>query len=146
MHASHVSTPLSTLPADDDNPYRTGAWSPNLAEWDAHDLDVVEGEIPTDLEGIYLRNTENPVHPSIGLYHPFDGDGMLHQLHLADGSATYRNRFIRTAGFLAEQEAGGPLWTGMLDMPANSPRPDGWGARGRMTGAPPPARWRPARG
>ncbi len=135
MRATQVSTPLSTLPADDDNPYRTGAWTPNLAEWDAHDLDVVEGEIPTDLEGIYLRNTENPVHPSIGLYHPFDGDGMLHQLHLADGSASYRNRFIRTAGFLAEQEAGGPLWTGMLDMPANSLRPDGWGARGRMKDA-----------
>jgi carotenoid cleavage dioxygenase len=66
------------------------------------------------------------------MYHPFDGDGMLHQLHLAGGSASYRNRFIRTAGFLAEQEAAGPLWTGMLDMPANSLRPDGWGARGRM--------------
>jgi carotenoid cleavage dioxygenase-like enzyme len=135
MRANQVSTPVSTLPADDDNPYRTGAWTPNLAEWDATDLEVVEGEIPTDLEGVYLRNTENPVHPSIGIYHPFDGDGMLHQLHLADGSASYRNRFVRTAGFLAEQEAAGPLWTGMLDMPANSLRPDGWGARGRMKDA-----------
>ena len=127
-----MSAPLSTLPDDDDHPYRTGAWQPNLAEWDATDLEVVEGEIPTDLEGVYLRNTENPVHPSIGMYHPFDGDGMIHQLHLADGRASYRNRFVRTAGFLAEQEAAGPLWTGMLDMPANSLRPDGWGARGRM--------------
>ncbi len=132
MPATRVSAPLATLPADDDHPYRSGAWQPNLAEWDATDLEVVEGEIPLDLQGIYLRNTENPVHPSIGMYHPFDGDGMLHQLHLADGKASYRNRFIRTAGFLAEQEAAGPLWTGMLDMPANSLRPDGWGARGRM--------------
>jgi carotenoid cleavage dioxygenase-like enzyme len=132
MPATRVSAPLATLPADDDHPYRSGAWQPNLAEWDATDLEVVVGEIPPDLQGIYLRNTENPVHPSIGMYHPFDGDGMLHQLHLADGKASYRNRFIRTAGFLAEQEAAGPLWTGMLDMPANSLRPDGWGARGRM--------------
>ena len=135
MTAVQVSRPLSTLPADDDHPYRSGAWQPNLAEWDATDLEVVEGAIPDDVEGVYLRNTENPVHPSIGVYHPFDGDGMLHQLHLAGGSASYRNRFVRTAGFLAEQEAGGPLWTGMLDMPANSLRPDGWGARTRMKDA-----------
>ncbi|MDP3713610.1 MAG: carotenoid oxygenase family protein [Mycobacteriales bacterium] len=135
MTAVQVSAPLSTLPATDDHPYRSGAWQPNLAEWDATDLEVIEGDIPTDLEGVYLRNTENPVHPSIGVYHPFDGDGMLHQLHLADGTASYRNRFVRTAGFLAEQEAGGPLWTGMLDMPANSLRPDGWGARTRMKDA-----------
>jgi carotenoid cleavage dioxygenase-like enzyme len=135
MRATKVSEPLKTLPPDDDHPYRSGAWQPNLAEWDATDLQVVEGQIPTDLEGVYLRNTENPVHPSIGMYHPFDGDGMIHQLHLADGKAAYRNRFIRTAGFLAEQEAAGPLWTGMLDMPANSLRPDGWGARGRMKDA-----------
>ena len=132
MTAVQVSAPLSTLPADDDHPYRSGAWQPNLAEWDATDLEVIEGAIPTDLDGVYLRNTENPVHPSIGMYHPFDGDGMIHQLHVADGKASYRNRFIQTAGFLAEQEAAGPLWTGMLDMPANSLRPDGWGARGRM--------------
>jgi len=135
MKATKVSEPLRTLPDDDDHPYRSGAWAPNLAEWDAHDLEVVEGEVPLDLQGIYLRNTENPVHPSIGMYHPFDGDGMIHQLHLADGRASYRNRFVRTAGFLAEQEAAGPLWTGMLDMPANSLRPDGWGARGRMKDA-----------
>ncbi len=132
MTAVQVSAPVSTLPADDDHPYRSGAWQPNLSEWDATDLEVIEGAIPLDLEGIYLRNTENPVHPSIGMYHPFDGDGMIHQLHLAGGRASYRNRFIQTAGFLAEQEAAGPLWTGMLDMPANSLRPDGWGARGRM--------------
>jgi carotenoid cleavage dioxygenase-like enzyme len=135
MTAVEVSRPLSTLPAGDDHPYRSGAWQPNLSEWDATDLEVVEGAIPLDLEGIYLRNTENPVHPSIGMYHPFDGDGMLHQLHLGGGQASYRNRFVRTAGFLAEQEAAGPLWTGMLDMPANSLRPDGWGARGRMKDA-----------
>lgn len=134
MRATKVSEPLSTLPADDDHPYRTGAWQPNLAEWDATDLEVI-GDLPDDLEGVYLRNTENPVHPSIGMYHPFDGDGMVHQLHLANGTASYRNRFIRTAGFLAEQEAAGPLWTGMLDMPANSLRPDGWGARTRMKDA-----------
>ena len=37
---------LSTLPEDDDHPYRTGPWRPQTTEWDADDLTVVEGEIP----------------------------------------------------------------------------------------------------
>ena len=139
-----VRTVASTLPDDDDHPYRTGAWAPNVREWDADDLEV-EGEVPADLDGVYLRNTENPVHPSIGMYHPFDGDGMLHQLRFHDGHASYRNRFIRTDGFLAEQEAAEPLWTGMLDSPEHSIREDGWGARGPDEGRVEHRRRRPQR-
>ena len=124
-----------TLPADDDHPYRTGAWQPNFVEYDAVDLDVV-GEIPDDLCGVYLRNTENPVHPSIDrLYHPFDGDGMLHMIRFSNGAAEYRNRFIRTEGFVAEQTAGHALWSGILGGPDQSLRDDGWGARTRMKDA-----------
>jgi carotenoid cleavage dioxygenase-like enzyme len=125
----------STLPADDDHPYRTGAWQPNFVEYDATDLDVV-GEIPDDLCGVYLRNSENPVHPSIDrLYHPFDGDGMLHMIRFSNGAAEYRNRFVRTVGFAAEQAAGHALWSGILGAPDQSLRDDGWGARTRMKDA-----------
>ena len=134
MAATLTASIPSTLPDDDDHPYRSGAWRPNRNEWDADDL-AVEGELPADLAGVYLRNTENPVHPSIGAYHPFDGDGMLHQIAFADGRASYRNRFVRTDGFLAEQDAAASLWTGMLGQPAQSTREDGWGARGRMKDA-----------
>jgi carotenoid cleavage dioxygenase-like enzyme len=129
-----VNTIASTLPEDDDHPYRTGAWTPNHREWDADDLEV-EGEIPGDLEGVYLRNTENPVHQSIGLYHPFDGDGMVHQIAFAGSQASYHNRFVRTDGFHAEQDAAESLWTGLYDRPEHSKREDGWGARGRMKDA-----------
>jgi carotenoid cleavage dioxygenase-like enzyme len=134
MAATLTASIPSTLPAEDDHPYRSGAWRPNRNEWDADDLEV-EGELPADLAGVYLRNTENPVHPSIGAYHPFDGDGMLHQIAFADGRASYRNRFVRTDGFLAEQAAAASLWTGMLGQPSQSTREDGWGARGRMKDA-----------
>ncbi|MDV6268983.1 carotenoid oxygenase family protein [Rhodococcus globerulus] len=122
---------LSTIPDDDDHPYRTGPWRPQTTEWSATDL-VVEGEIPADLDGVYLRNTENPVHPSLGNYHPFDGDGMVHVVGFRDGKVFYRNRFVKTDGFLAEQESGGPLWTGIVGNPNKSIREDGWGARGRL--------------
>lgn len=135
MRATVVHTVSSTLPPNDVHPYRTGAWTPNHREWDATDLDVVEGAIPDDLAGVYLRNTENPVHDSIGLYHPFDGDGMVHQIAFANGAATYCNRFVQTDGLRAEQDAAQALWTGLFDRPENSKRGDGWGARGRMKDA-----------
>jgi len=91
----------------------------------------VIGEIPKDIDGVYVRNTENPVHDAIGKYHPFDGDGMLHAVRLKDGKASYKNRFIRTEGFLAEQEAGEALWIGFTGNPKKSTR-KGWGAHGHV--------------
>ncbi|MFN3215174.1 MAG: carotenoid oxygenase family protein [Acidimicrobiales bacterium] len=129
-----VDTITSTLPADDDHPYRTGPWRPQVREWTA-ELEVVEGEIPADLDGAYLRNTENPLHPAITRYHPFDGDGMVHAVEFRDGRAAYWNRFVRTDGLLAEQEAGEALWTGFIEMPDDAHRTDGWGIRGRMKDA-----------
>lgn len=130
-----VAKYLSTLPEDDDHPYRTGPWRPQTTEWDADDLIVVEGELPTDLDGVYLRNTENPLHPALKTYHPFDGDGMMHVVGFRDGKAFYRNRFIRTDGFLAELDAGGPLWPGIAEPIELAKRDYGWGARTLMKDA-----------
>ena len=135
MDVQIVGKFLSTLPDDDDHPYRTGPWRPQTTEWDADDLTVVGGEIPQDLDGVYLRNTENPLHPALKSYHPFDGDGMLHVVGFRDGKAFYRNRFIRTDGFLAESEAGGPLWPGLAEPVGMAKRDHGWGARGLMKDA-----------
>ena len=49
----------STLPADDEHPYRTGAWRPQSIEYTASDMPT-GGRVPDDLNGVYLRNTENP--------------------------------------------------------------------------------------
>ena len=135
MRVETVRTYVSKLPEHDPHPYRTGAWTPNTVEVDAYDLDVVLGEIPKDLSGVYLRNTENPLFDAItGRYHPFDGDGMLHAIRFENGAASYRNRFVKTAGFLAEVEAAKALWAGILEGPELSER-DGWGARTRMKDA-----------
>ncbi|HET9078380.1 MAG TPA: carotenoid oxygenase family protein [Acidimicrobiales bacterium] len=134
MEVEVVARWASTLPAEDDHPYRTGAWRPQATEYDAFDLDV-EGDLPDDLEGVYLRNTENPLRPSIRKYHPFDGDGMIHAVTFRGGRAAYRNRFVRTEGLLAEEQAGQALWAGIAENPQLSLRADGWGARGRMKDA-----------
>ena len=113
-----------------EHPYMNGAWTPQHEEFDGVELEVI-GQVPADIDGVYVRNTENPVHEPIGRYHPFDGDGMLHVMSFKDGKATYRNRFVRTKGFQAEEEAGRALWAGLAENPAKSER-RGWGAHGGL--------------
>ncbi len=115
------------------HPSLNGALTPNFDELTATDLEVI-GTIPSDIDGVYIRNTENPVHEAIGHYHPFDGDGMLHAMVFKDGKAEYRNRFVRTKGFDAEQEAGEAIWAGIANNPKKSKRP-GWGAQGYLKDA-----------
>jgi len=132
MTAIKVNT-LPHLPPDPNHPYTSGAWTPVFDEYDADGMEVI-GEIPRDIDGIYVRNSENPAFGSIGLYHPFDGDGMLHAISFADGKASYRNRFVRTKALMAELEAGRPLWAGIAEDPRLSTRP-GWGAHGSIKDA-----------
>lgn len=113
------------------HPYLNGAWTPLHEEVTAVDLKVIEGTIPTDIDGVYLRNTENQLHQPLGRYHPFDGDGMIHQIDFRNGTASYRNRFVRTRCFQAEQEADGSLWGGLADRAGTSLRP-GFGAHGSL--------------
>ena len=130
MRITRHAAVKSTLQPNN-HPYMNGAWTPQLEEVDACELTVLAGEIPKDLDGVYLRNTENPIHAPLGRYHPFDGDGMLHQIEFRRGEASYRNRFVRTRGFHAEQEAEGSLWGGLADPVGLSKRP-GFGAHGGL--------------
>jgi carotenoid cleavage dioxygenase len=123
--------PIRTTLRDSDHPYLTGAWTPQYEEVTAHDLPVLEGAVPADLDGVYLRNTENQIHQPLGRYHPFDGDAMIHQLDFRRGQVSYRNRFVRTRCLVAEQEANGSLWGGLMDPPGTSLRP-GFGAHGSL--------------
>ena len=103
-----------------ENPYLLGPYAPVDEEIHAEDLEVV-GQIPDDLEGLYVRNGPNPRVPTIGRYHWFDGDGMLHGIHLEGGRATYRNRWIRTEGFERERQAGEALWKGVAEPRTGNP-------------------------
>ncbi len=127
----HRLPPVVATLRPSNHPYLNGAWTPLHEEVDADDLTVIEGLIPRDIDGVYLRNTENQIHQPLGRFHPFDGDGMIHALSFQDGRVRYRNRFVRTRGFQAEQEAKGSLWGGLADPPALAKRP-GFGAHGSL--------------
>lgn len=130
MTAQLVETIRSTL-KNTDHPYMQGAWRPTFNEWNAifanGDAEVI-GTIPDDIDGVYVRTGEVPVHEPIGRYHPFDGDGFIHAISFKGGRASYRSRFVRTKAFQAEQEAGRALWAGLMEPPHKSTRP-GWGAQ-----------------
>ncbi len=69
--------PVKTSLEPSNHPYLTGPWTPLHEEVDVAELQVIEGAIPADIDGIYLRNTENQVHQPLGRHHPFDGDAMI---------------------------------------------------------------------
>ena len=79
-----------------DNPYLHGTYTPVTSEVTADDLEVVQGEIPADLYGAYLRNGPNPVFAPPGMYHWFDGDGMVHGVYFRDGRASYIRKWVQT--------------------------------------------------
>lgn len=76
--------------------FQRGNYAPVADELTAFDLSV-EGQIPPDLDGWYLRNGPNPRQPNA---HWFTGDGMIHGVRIENGRAAwYRNRWVRTESF-----------------------------------------------
>ena len=66
----------------------------------------VNGSIPSELDGLYVRNGSNP--QSGESSHWFFGDGMLHGVRLENGKALwYRNKFVQT-GLLGIDSSGVP--------------------------------------
>jgi carotenoid cleavage dioxygenase len=87
-----------------DNPYLHGPYTPVISEITAVDLKTVDGEVPQDLCGAYVRQGPNPVFAPKGLYHWFDGDGMVHGLYLRDGRASYLRKWTQTRALHDEIE------------------------------------------
>lgn len=81
------------------------------------------GQVPSDLNGLYVRNGPNAYFPPNWRYHAYDGDGMLHAVQFQSGRVTYRNRWIETSALQEEKAAGHALWKGIKE-PWRKDRPD----------------------
>lgn len=82
----------------------------------------VEGTIPAELSGTLLRN--GPGLFEIGdkkVGQPFDGDGLVCTFAFKEGKAFFRNKYVRTEGFVREQREQKPLYRSAF----NKGLPDG---------------------
>lgn len=106
------------------SPYLSGRYAPVRAETDADRLPV-EGTLPADINGVFMRNGPNPMFPPLGSYtYPLDGDGMIHAVWITGGTARYRNRWVRTRTLRAEEQAGRALRGGILTPDGAAQGPD----------------------
>ncbi len=86
--------------------------APVHEELDVVDLPV-DGDIPPELDGSYVRNGPNAQYPPVGGgTFPFDGDGMVHVVTFQQARARYRNKWVVTKDLVAEREAGHALFGG----------------------------------
>jgi hypothetical protein len=77
----------------------------------------VTAKIPDDRTGVYLRNGTNTQFDKTHVrIHAFVGAGMLHQIQIRNGAATYSNTYIRTPRFLAEEAIGREAYSGITDV------------------------------
>jgi carotenoid cleavage dioxygenase-like enzyme len=121
MGAMTTSVSAATQPWEDiGNPYLGGLYAPVDDERTDEELEVI-GEVPPDLDGVFLRNGPNPRYAPPGRYHWFDGDGMVHALRFHDGHASYRNRWIGTRALALEADADAPLFNGVIEPPTANP-------------------------
>ena len=74
-------------------------------------VEDIKGEVPEFVRGTYYLN--GPARFSRGDFrynHWLDGDGMVCSLHFAEREIRFTNRFVRSAKFVAEEDAGHPIF------------------------------------
>jgi carotenoid cleavage dioxygenase len=105
------------------SPFLNGVNEPLTNEYVIPEARVI-GQIPRELNGALFRNGSNqhfhPLNPN--KHHWFDGDGMVHAFYLSNGRASYRNKWVRTEGFVAETKAGRALYNGLYGQ-TDTPQP-----------------------
>ncbi|MBV06064.1 MAG: hypothetical protein CMD53_01815 [Gammaproteobacteria bacterium] len=70
-----------------------GNWAPVKEEVTVDSLEV-KGEVPKEINGLYVRNGMNP--RSGYSDHWFFGNGMLHGFNFENGKVSYKNRYVKT--------------------------------------------------
>lgn len=114
---SHLSFP---------KPYKHEDWEKGnkaLKEEFDYPIENIEGQVPPQLHGTLYRNI--PAMLDVNgqeLHHPFDADGMICAIAFSEGKAHFRNRYVRTKGFLEEQKAGKICYRGVF----GTQKPGGW--------------------
>ncbi len=104
---SPVPDPAPQVDFPDDPRAFGGGGSVNRTEMDLFDCEV-EGDLPTDLDGVFYRVGPDPQYPKPPQYAgdiPFDGEGHVSMFRISGGHVDYRTRYARNARWKAQHAA-----------------------------------------
>jgi carotenoid cleavage dioxygenase len=77
-----------------------GWGKPLRTESDVVGLELVEGHLPSELQGTWYRGGADRQYPPMNGEDIFiDGEGMVHMIRFEDGHVTYRSRWVHTPRF-----------------------------------------------
>ncbi len=89
-----------------ETPSFTGYNAPMRVECDIRDLEVVEGEVPRELNGSFYRATHDPQFPPyLGDDIYVNGDGMISYFRFENGHVDFKSRYVRTDRYRAQEAA-----------------------------------------
>ena len=110
--ARHPASDAAPLPSADGP---APPWLASLGRSERGDRDEparIEGTLPPGLRGSLYRNGPGLFERGgVRSRHLLDGDGLVQRLSIGPHGAHYRNAFVRTPKFIAEEKAGRRLWS-----------------------------------
>ncbi len=96
------------------DPYGHPGFDPIGSELAGVPLEIA-GELPAELDGLFLRNGTNALFPA-RRRHMFDGAAMIHMIEFRGGAARYSNCVVRTPRTAWTQQAGRDPFLGIGAM------------------------------
>ncbi|MEO8723080.1 MAG: carotenoid oxygenase family protein [Sphingobium sp.] len=92
-------------------PNFTGNFAPSGVEADVPHLPVIDGAVPSAIEGSFYRVAPDPQFPPLaGDDIWFNGDGMITRFRFSGGQVSLQQRWARTEKFTLERKAGRALF------------------------------------
>jgi len=77
--------------------YQKGNFAPTHVETEYEIKDIVNGNVPNDIRGAFVKNGANIQFDSdLGRSHWFEADGMLHAFSIKNSKLFYCNRYVET--------------------------------------------------
>lgn len=108
------------VPADSRDPYAHPGFAPVHEEMCGIPL-AIEGELPPECDGVFLRNGTNALFPS-RRRHMFDGEAMLHMVEFRGGAARYSNAILRTPRTAYVEKLGRNPFIGIAELTSGGKR------------------------
>ncbi|PIA30868.1 hypothetical protein AQUCO_05300007v1 [Aquilegia coerulea] len=107
----HIDCPLH--PSIDPEHVLSSNFAP-VDELPPTECTIIEGTLPSCLDGAYIRNGPNPHYFPRRTHHLLEGDGMLHCVRISNGHATLCSRYVKTYRHNIEFEAGSPIFPNFI--------------------------------